>query len=156
MYINKKESIMLLRKSEYDKLVELAEANEKEIQDRALKMWKEKGIPQLDIRMEIRSLGGRDIIDSGKYKFEAGSYIYNKEGNFCITEKAKERFSNMVREWTHELMERNFGERLMAVNEWNKKVDRLESIRKRFISFTLIGWLMALAMFVSLMLIKLW
>lgn len=152
MYINDKENIVLVRKSEYDKLITLAEANEKRIQKLALKMWQEKGIPELQISMEIRSIGGREIEGSERFKFKANTYIYNKEGNFYISEKAKQRFSNMVRDWTYDLMERNFGERLMNVNKWNENIERLNATRKKFKIFTFLGWLMALAMFISLIL----
>lgn len=156
MYINDKENIMLVKKSEYDKLVKLAEANEKKIQKLALKMWQEKGIPELQISMEIRSVGGREIIDSGKLKFEASTYIYNKEGNFFIPEKTKQRFSDMVRDWTYDLMEKNFGERLMDANRWNEKVDSFNETRRRFKVFTITGWLMALAMFLLLALMTIY
>ena len=68
MYIDDKKAVVFVQKDEYEKMKELANANAEEIEKRALEMWETKAIPWLKVSMEIRSSGGRDILDS-EYRF---------------------------------------------------------------------------------------
>lgn len=120
--------------------------NQQQIEENAMKLWEKNGVANVKLSMEIRSNAGRDIIDSERFVFKASSYIYDGEGKFCIPDKTKERFSKMIGDWTYELMRHEFGETLMNANEFNKKVDEIETERKRFTVFTITGWVTALTM----------
>lgn len=50
-------------------------------------------------------------------------------------------------------MRHEFGETLMDANKFNKKVDDIEKERKKLFNFTIAGWLMAFAMFVTALLL---
>lgn len=154
MVIQGKEIIML-SKSDYDKLSELAEMNQQQIEDKAMKLWEKNGVANVKLSMEIRSNAGREIIDGGRFEFKASSYIYDGEGKFCIPDKTKERFSKMIGDWTYELMRHEFGDTLMDANKFNKKVDGIEKERKRFVVFTITGWVTAFAMLMIVIMILL-
>ena len=50
-------------------------------------LWETKAIPWLKVSMEIRSSGGRDILDSEEFEFRTDSYLLNPSGKFTIKEE---------------------------------------------------------------------
>ena len=87
MYIDDKKAVVFVPKDEYEKMKELANANAGEIEKRALEMWETKAIPWLKVSMEIRSSGGRDILDSAEFELRTDSYLVNPSGKFTIKEE---------------------------------------------------------------------
>lgn len=88
--------IVMLSKQDYDKMIELAEMNQQRIETKAVELWENKGVAKLKVTMEIRSNGGRSIVDNEQFKFDADCFIYNNERRFCIPQKTKESFSKMM------------------------------------------------------------
>ena len=113
-FINK-QAVVFVPKDEYEKMKELANANAEEIEKRALEMWETKAIPWLKVSMEIRSSGGRDILDSEEFEFRTHSYLLNPSGMFTIKEEARQRFDKMLTGWARHMMELQFGEHISKI-----------------------------------------
>lgn len=120
MYIDDKKAVVFVPKDEYEKMKELANANAEEIEKRALEMWETKTIPWLKVSMEIRSSGGRDILDSEQFQFRTDSLLLDPAGKFTIKQEARERFGKLVKDWARHMMEIQFGEHMTKINYINE------------------------------------
>lgn len=151
MYIDDKKAVVFVPKDEYEKMKELANANAEEIEKRAFEMWETKAIPWLKVSMEIRSSGGRDILDSEEFEFRTDSYLLNPSGKFTIKEEARQRFDKMLTDWARHMMELQFGEHLTKINVINKRCQEAEKLRKKVAFPTLIACVVAFMMFLILL-----
>lgn len=151
MYIDDKKAVVFVPKDEYEKMRELANANAEEIEKRALEMWETKAIPWLKVSMEIRSSGGRDILDSEQFQFRTDSLLLDPAGKFTIKEEARKRFEKLMKEWARHMMELQFGEHLTKINFINKRCKEAEKLRKKVVFPTLIACVVAFMMFLILL-----
>lgn len=133
MYIDDKKAVVFVQKDEYEKMKELANANAEEIEKRALEMWETKAIPWLKVSMEIRSSGGRDILDSEEFAFRTHSLLLSPKGKFTIKEEARERFMKLVDDWTRHMMELQFGEHISKINYINERCHKADMLWKKML-----------------------
>lgn len=133
MYIDDKKAVVFVPKDEYEKMKELANANAEEIEKRALEMWETKAIPWLKVSMEIRSNGGRDILDSEQFQFKTDSLLLDPAGKFTIKEEARERFMKLVKDWTRHMMELQFGEHMSKINYINERCHKADILWKKML-----------------------
>ena len=133
MYIDDKKAVVFVQKDEYEKMKELANANAEEIEKRALEMWETKAIPWLKVSMEIRSSGGRDILDSEQFQFKTDSLLLDPAGKFTIKEEARERFRKLVKDWTRHMMELQFGEHISKINYINERCHKADMLWKKML-----------------------
>lgn len=133
MYIDDKKAVVFVQKDEYEKMKELANANAEEIEKRALEMWETKAIPWLKVSMEIRSNGGRDILDSEEFEFRTHSLLLSPKGKFTIKEEARERFMKLVDDWTRHMMELQFGEHMSKINYINERCHKADMLWKKML-----------------------
>lgn len=133
MYIDDKKAVVFVQKDEYEKMKELANANAEEIEKRALEMWETKAIPWLKVSMEIRSNGGRDILDSEEFEFRTHSLLLSPKGKFTIKEEARERFMKLVEDWARHMMELQFGEHISKINYINERCHKADMLWKKML-----------------------
>lgn len=133
MYIDDKKAVVFVQKDEYEKMKELANANAEEIEKRALEMWETKAIPWLKVSMEIRSNGGRDILDSEEFEFRTHSLLLSPKGKFTIKKEARERFMKLVDDWTRHMMELQFGEHISKINYINERCHKADMLWKKML-----------------------
>ncbi|WP_304312595.1 hypothetical protein [Phocaeicola plebeius] len=129
---------------------ELANANAEEIEKRALEMWETKAIPWLKVSMEIRSSGGRDILDSEEFEFRTHSLLLSPEGKFTIKEEARKRFMKLVEDWAGHMMELQFGEHISKINYINERCHKADMLWKKMLTPAICAGIVAFIMFVCL------
>lgn len=151
MYIDDKKAVVFVPKDEYEKMKELANANAEEIEKRALEMWETKAIPWLKVSMEIRSNGGRDILDSEEFQFRTHSLLLNPQGKFNIKEDARKRFEKLVEDWARYMIEREFGEHMTKINYINERCHKAEILNKKMLIPTIAASIVAFIMFALLL-----
>ena len=72
--------IVQLDEHEYSKLADLAKLNEKEIEKRAIDLWKEKGVAEITINIDT----GRDYNDY--CRIDCSTNFFYKDDRFYIPE----------------------------------------------------------------------
>lgn len=83
--------------------------------------------------MEIRSSGGRDILDSEEFEFRTDSYLLNPSGKFTIKEEARQRFNKMLTGWARHMMELRFGEHISKINYINERCHKADMLWKKML-----------------------
>lgn len=130
------ERIVQLRETEYDKLFQLANMSEKQIQEEVKKRW--QNCPaQIDVNVRINS----DWDDTFKIKCYTNLSSYPLE----IPYEAKKKLNNIIQKHFRRCVEENFGEAEKEINNYKKKSKGLSNaLLLSAFFFTALGGLMVL------------
>ena len=131
---------IMLSKKEYDRITELANANQELINQKAREMWEKEGKVSIEIGMKLESDRRNNIDSYDTYHFDSYSLMYTN-GKFCIPQRLKEKLRTMIAYQTKSLMERNFGENLLHINNVINLERHHERQIKRYSIFALTGWI---------------
>lgn len=131
---------ILLYKKEYDRITELANANQELINKKAREMWEKEGKVMIEIGMKLESDRRNNIDSYDTYHFDSYSLMWTS-GKFYIPEKLKEKLRIMIAYQTKNLMEKSFGENLLHINNVINLERRRERQIKRYSLFALTGWI---------------
>lgn len=133
---------IILKKLDFDNLMEKASYTEGQIEEKALRMWEKEGRVRLDITLKLRSFRV-DINDCDEYSFGNYAFMY-ESGKFCMPSKLKEKLRTVIEYQIGDLMEKSFGEHLLHINNIVKLEAEHEKLIKRYKVFTLTGWLVGI------------
>ena len=131
---------IMLSKKEYDRITELANANQELINQKAREMWEKEGKVSIEIGMRLESDRRNNIDSYDTYHFDSYSLMWTS-GKFYIPERLKEKLRTMIVYQTKSLMEKSFGENLLHINNVINLERRHERQIKRYSIFALTGWI---------------
>lgn len=134
--------IIQLEDREYENLVELAQFNEQQIEEKAIKLWKEKGVAEIRITID----SGRDYDDV--YSITASSYVMYKDSKFHIPETLRSRFREIISEAVNDYIPKKFGNITQIINNYNGRVSSLNRFKFTMMAIAASGWAAAAALFV--------
>lgn len=130
------EKIVQLRESEYDKLFQLANINEKQIQEEAKKRW-EKCPAQIDVNVRINN-GWDD-------KFNVKCFTNLSSYPLEIPYGAKKELNNIIQKHFRRCVEEHFGELEKVINDYREKSRRMgNALFLTAFFFTALGGLIVL------------
>lgn len=145
MYLQPKVEIKL---DEYNRLMEQAQLNAEQIEKRARELVEKEGIVDLRFCGYFHKTFGQN--EYPRYEFEVGMKEYQVspcEGDnkfFSIPQQTRERIARKVSRYVEEVFETSFGQHMLNLNEAEKLRERAARERRRFIIWTIGGWLMAI------------
>lgn len=129
--------IVQLDEYEYEKLVETAKLNEKQIEEKALEMWKKNGVSEINVKVDI----GRDYKDI--FSIKCYPYTFYKDEKFVIPEKIREWITKIAKKNFAEIIEKHFGELTSTINYYTAKKEKLD-MKSRFLTLLAAsGWAVA-------------
>lgn len=131
---------IMLSKKEYDRITELANANQELINQKAHEMWEKEGKVSIEIGMRLESDRRENIDSYDTYHFDSYSLMWTS-GKFYIPERLKEKLRTMIAYQTKSLMEKSFGENLLHINNVINLERHHERQIKRYSIFALTGWI---------------
>lgn len=131
------ESIIQLKKSEYDELVQLANLNKEEMQKKAQKIYENRGTYQINLELKVH----QDYND--RISFKSFSYVSDWDKKFPISYEDKKRIAEFIQYRSLKMLEDKFGKQIRNVNFFQDEIEKLHILKMRFILFTIIGWLAA-------------
>lgn len=133
--------IVQLDEYDYNKLADLAELNEKEIEKHAIDLWKEKGVAEITIKIDT----GRDYNDY--CRIDCSTYLFYKDNRFYIPENVRERFRKIVKENVMWDIEERFGDLKGAINKFNREAKWIGYTKFVLYMIALSGWAVAAVLF---------
>lgn len=128
------EHIVQLSDTEYERLVEMANLNEKKINARAVKLWKNKGA--CEIRVQIRCKD--DYADSFTIDCEADTLI--KDGKFSMSEKLRRKIEEFTKSEVEYAIGYTYGEAIKIINRYGKEMKALAYVRFVLYGISVAGW----------------
>ena len=87
------ERIVQLRDYEYNNLIEKANLNEKQINEQAQKLYKERGVASIDIKLAHKN---NDWENS--FRFDCSAFVWYKDEKFFISEKLRNRLGKILKD----------------------------------------------------------
>ena len=131
------EQIIQLRKSEYDKLIELSNLSNEAIEKRAVELYQERGTYGLNIELDTQE----DY--KSQFHFKAYSYVKDWDNKFPISEEDKRKIVDFINSRTKRMLVKKFGNQITNMNFYNEEVDSLNKLKTKFLLFTVTGWAVA-------------
>ena len=133
--------IVQLDEYEYNKLADLAKLNEEQIEERAIKLWKEKGVAEITIKIDT----GRNYDDN--CRIDCSTYFSYKDNRFFIPENIRERFRKIIKEDVMWNIEERFGDLKGVINKFNREAKWIGYTKFIFHMMALSGWAVATVLF---------
>lgn len=149
-YVNPK---VELTQNDYNRLVQMATMKAKKIEEKAREIYDKEGVVKIEFdgRFVSNRYGERN---TEHYKFDVfcPSYQVSPTGEFektlfSIPEKMRQRIATKVKRYVEEVFIEHFGEHLYKLNNIKRLEEKTEREWKRFLVWTVTGWLLAILMF---------
>lgn len=141
--------------ADYKQLVEKAQANDDEINRRAVELYRENGV--CTVRLDVSIHKNTDFRDYEQYNYDLSSWVKEDEEYkprpFCINSQMAKRIRKAAKDIAENAFYYNFGRQFMQMNNILKYRWHTEHIRYRLIAFTVAGWLMAMACLITMMVV---
>lgn len=136
--------IIQIDESEYNQLVDKANLNEKQIEEKAVSLYEDRGVAKVEIIVRTD-----DSCYSTRY-FKCGSYVWYKDERFFISEKLRNGFGKFITELVQYKVNQDYEkpERLRA--DYERKLNFLKNVRYILYAVAASGW----AAFVTLLCMK--
>lgn len=130
------EKIVQLSEYEYNKLSDLAKLNESQIEERALKLYKEKGVAEVDITVKV----GRDNEYYSTQRFNCLAFVWYKDNKFYIQEKLRDRLGKLIEKQVIREVSDKYGEPVDLMNKYSKEIHGLQIAKFILWTIALSGW----------------
>lgn len=136
--------IIQIDESEYNQLVDKANLNEKQIEEKAVALYEEKGVANVDITVKTDS----DCYSSRDFK--CSSFVWYKDERFFISEKLRNNLRKFITELVQYKVNQDYAKPERLAEDYERKLNFLKNVRYIFYAVALSGW----AAFVTLLCMK--
>lgn len=136
--------IIQIDESEYNGLVEKARLNEKQIDEKALELYEEKGVARIEITVRTDS----DCYSTRYFKCE--SSVWYKDNRFFISEKLRNRLGRFISEYVQYKINQDYQTPGKLMSYYSKQLKMLNYARYILYCVAMSGW----AAFVTLLCMK--
>lgn len=136
--------IIQIDESEYNQLVDKANLNEKQIEEKSVALYEEKGVANIEITVKT---------DSDCYSFryfKCGSFVWYKDERFFISEKLRNNLRKFITELVQYKVNQDYEKPERLAEDYEFKLNFLKNVRYIFYAVALSGW----AAFVTLLCMK--
>lgn len=134
---------------EYDRLLSLANANEKQIEERSLEHYKNHGVCAIRVEACIRERRGVflefECIPDGIFVTPPDFSRVGKQ--FAVSSETRQRIKEFVSDYVSTIFRRRFGLHLMALNAALRYKRRARFFMSLAWVLTITGWLVAFFLF---------
>lgn len=129
------EKIVQLSEYEYSKLACLAKLNESQIEEKALDMYKARGVAGLKITVKM---------DTDEYSYEhhfdCSTFIWYKDEKFFISEELRRRLEEYINERVFDVIVEKYGEPIKWFNRFSKELRDLSLVKYIIWTIAISGW----------------
>lgn len=149
-YVNPK---VELTQNDYNRLVQMATMKAKKIEEKAREIYDKEGVVKIEFDGSfVSNRYGERNTEHYKFDVYCPSYQVKPTGEFektlfSIPEKMRQRIAQKVKNYVNEVFVEHFGEHLYKLNNIKRLEEKTEREWKRFLVWTVTGWLLAVLMF---------
>lgn len=136
--------IIQIDESEYNQLVDKANLNEKQIEEKAVALYEEKGVAAVEVTVRTD-----DSCYSTRY-FKCSSFVWYKDERFFISEKLRNNLRKFITELVQYKVNQDYEKPERLAEDYERKLNFLKNVRYIFYAVALSGW----AAFVTLLCMK--
>ena len=132
--------IIQIDESEYNQLVDKASLNEKQIEERAINLYKERGVAKIEITVLTKS----DVYLTRI--FSCDSWVFYKDDRFFISEELRDRLRSFITRYVQERINQDYETPQELITEYNRKVFFFNYLKYVFYLIAASGWGAAVAL----------
>ena len=139
-----------LTESYYNRLVSMAQMNAKKIEERAREIYEQEGVATIRFIGNVTTKTYGEV-EHNRYEFtcDCKEYTISPTGEYektlyFIPQESREKIAKHVKRYVEKVFEGRFGEHLTNLNEIERLKHKYKSERKKFMIWTILGWLTAL------------
>lgn len=136
--------IIQIDESEYNQLVDKANLNEKQIEEKAVALYEEKGVAAVEVTVRTD-----DSCYSTRY-FKCSSFVWYNDERFFISEKLRNNLRKFITELVQYKVNQDYEKPERLAADYERKLNFLKNVRYIFYAVALSGW----AAFVTLLCMK--
>ena len=140
------DKIVQMSVREYESLQRAARLKEKQIQQEALKLWKEKGVAT--IRISVKCNDNSHLDD--EYEIDCSSFVWCKDERFIIQQPLRSRIQDIIMNSTQDMIDNYVGEPIAIRNRFVKKERKLIAQACYLWLIAASGWAVAAVLFCNL------
>ena len=146
-----------LTQNDYNRLVQMATMKAKKIEERAREIFEKEGVVKIgfDGRFTTKRYGEQEIEHleftvacNDSTVLPTGEY---EKTLFKIPQEMRQRIATKVKDYVEEVFVGRFGEHMFKLNAIRELAAKTERERRRFVVWSLTGWLLAVLMFIVVM-----
>lgn len=144
-----------MNKEDYDKLVELAEMNAEQIEQKAFELWRTKGASKMIVNCTFKSLNHEyeDCYPTTQFEFDPWSIStggeYDYPGKFEISPKMQSKIRKAAKNIAKDAFFHTYGQHLMEIDKIRRINYDLKQKRLRFKYLTILGWTLFAITFIA-------
>lgn len=132
--------IIQIDESEYNQLADKASLNEKQIEERAINLYKERGVAKIEIIVRTKS----DVYFTRI--FNCDSWVFYKDDRFFISEELRERLRSFITKYVQGKINQDYETPQELITEYNRKVFFFNYLKYVFYLIAASGWGAAVAL----------
>lgn len=136
--------IIQIDESEYNQLVDKANLNEKQIEEKALALYEEKGVAKVDVTVRTNN----SSYSTRFFKYDG--YVWYKDERFFISEKLRNRLGKFITEFVQYKVNQDYEKPETLAADYERRLNFLKNVRYILYAVAASGW----AAFVTLLCMK--
>ena len=130
------ERIVQLRESEYKDLVEKANLNESQINEKALMLYNDRGVAEIQIQLKHENSDWYNT-----FRFDCSAYVWYKDEKFFIPEGLRNRLGKILKDAMLMEMREVYGESERLFNKLKQQSKGLSAFKWFMAVVATAGWL---------------
>ena len=146
-----------LTQTDYNQLVQTAQMKAKKIEERAREIYEKEGVTKIQFTGRFyRKRYGEVESDKHEFTVNCAEYLITPTGEYektlyMIPQESRQKIAKCVKNYVEKAFACYFGEHMLNMNEIERLKHRQQRMVNKFIIVTLVGWLLALLMFVAVL-----
>lgn len=136
--------IIQIDESEYNQLVDMANLNGMQIEEKALALYEDRGVAKVEVTIRTDN-----SCYSTRY-FKCGSYVWYKDERFFISEKLRNGLGKFITELVQYKVNQDYEKPERLTADYERKLNFLKNVRYIIYAVAASGW----AAFVTLLCMK--
>ena len=151
-YVNPK---VELTQTDYNRLVQTAQMKAKKIEKRAREIYEKEGVTKIEFTGRFyRKQFGEVECDRDVFKVECAEYLITPTGEYektlyIIPQESRKKIAEHVKDFVQDTFVSMYGEHMANINQTKRILHKAKMLRNKFIIWTVLGWLLAIAMLIA-------
>lgn len=129
------EHLVQLRESEYKDLFEKANLNESQINEKALMLYKDRGVAEIKIELKHKNSDWYNT-----FRFDCSAFVWYKDEKFFIPEGLRNRLGKLLEDTMIWEMRKTYGDSEKLLNALKRKSKSLSEWKRITEVMAVSGW----------------
>lgn len=153
-YVNPK---VELTQKEYNDLVALARMKAKKIEERAREIYDKEGVTKIEFTGRFyRKNFGEVESERDEFTVDCTEYMITPTGEYektlyIIPQESRKKIAERVKWFVQDTFVSMYGEHMANINQTKSLVHQAEMLRNKFITWTVVGWALAVLMIIAVL-----